>query len=64
MNTVANDDPLGPEYWAAFENQVKRVEVDRNRHDERYGCFDPDSWGWRRPNPAELQRERREAVDE
>ncbi len=63
MNTVANDDPMGPEYWAAFETQFKQTEIDRNRRNERYGGCDPATWGWRRPSPAELLAERAAAQE-
>jgi len=58
MNTVANDDPMGDDYWTRFETRDKRVEVDRNRRNSAYGGMDPGTWGWRRPNPADLQAER------
>jgi hypothetical protein len=58
MNTVANDDPMDDDYWARFETRDKQVEVNRNRRDSAYGGMDPATWGWRRPNPADLQAER------
>jgi hypothetical protein len=58
MNTTTNEDPMGSDYWAEFEGQVKQVEVDRNRRNGMYGGCDPATWGWRRPTLADLQSER------
>lgn len=58
MNTVANDDPMGDDYWTRFETRDKQVMVDRNRRDAVYGGMDPATGGWRRPNPADLQAQR------
>lgn len=62
MNAVANEDPMGSEYWVAFENEVKRIEVERNRRNVMYGGCDPATWGWRRLTPAELQNEQEISV--
>lgn len=58
MNTVANDDPMGDDYWTRFEARDKQVERDRASRNAAYGGMDPATWGWRRPNPADLQAQR------
>lgn len=57
MNTTVNADPMDDGYWATFERRQRQVISDRNRRAGRYGGTDPATWGWRRPNPAELRAE-------
>jgi hypothetical protein len=48
-----NEDPMGSAYWARFEDEVKRTEVDRNRRADLYGGIDPHTEEWRdRPRPV------------
>lgn len=63
MNTAANGDPMGDEYWALFEDLDRRKIRERNARDVRYGGIDPGTWGWRRPDPAELQAERLAGIE-
>jgi hypothetical protein len=58
MNETVNDDPMGGDYWDTFERRERRVTSERNARDGLYGGSDPATWGWRRPDPAELQAER------
>jgi hypothetical protein len=55
MNTTVNDDPLGTAWQ---DRRVKQALSARNPGAGRYGNADPDVWGWRRPEPAELVAER------
>lgn len=58
MKTVADDDPMGDDYWTRFDTEDEQVGADRIRRDSVYGGKDPGTWGWHRPNPADLQAQR------
>lgn len=58
MNTTVNDDPMDGDYWDTFERHERQIVSERNARDGLYGGMDPATWGWRRPDPVELQAER------
>lgn len=64
MNGTRNDDPMGEDYWRAFDRAVGRVESERNQRNSRYGGMDPTCWGWRHSTAAELAAEREEQQPE
>jgi hypothetical protein len=64
MNTAANEDPMGPEYWIGFERRHRQMISERNARNALYGGQDPATGGWRPARPETVIADPLEGVEQ